>query len=335
MRRVLPAIVLFLLAPFVAEYLLGDLPLTRLGDLLVLAPLYGGGALLIREVVRRARRGWASILALALAFGIVAEAFVTQSLFNPNPLGMNLRLLEPAYVPALGIGAWWTVLVLTMHAVWSISVPIALAEGLSPGRAGEPWLGDVGLAISAAMFVSAAVFSAFETVQADPGHFVASGPQLAWSGVAWVGVIVAAFLLPRPAPPRDSRSGWVPSPWLVGLGALIAGSLVLLVPGAWGRRAVVLYLALDALVIVALGLCSRRRGWDARHRLALAGGAALAYAAHAFAQPLPFGQNAAAVRISNVVFALGLAVLLAVATRRTAATIPRRRSGVVSGPGLG
>jgi hypothetical protein len=64
MRQILPAIGLFLLSPLVAEYLIGDLPITALGPLAVLAPLYGGGALLIREITRRTARGWPTILTL-------------------------------------------------------------------------------------------------------------------------------------------------------------------------------------------------------------------------------------------------------------------------------
>jgi manganese transport protein len=67
---------LYLLAPLVAEYLLGDFPVTRLPLLFVLAPVYGGAALLIREVTRRAGRGWPTILLLALAFGLLLEGVV-------------------------------------------------------------------------------------------------------------------------------------------------------------------------------------------------------------------------------------------------------------------
>jgi hypothetical protein len=140
-RRIAPAVGLFFLAPLIAEFLLGDLPINLLGALVILAPLYGGGALLIREIVRRTGRGWPSILVLAFAYSILEEAFTTQTLFNPNYLHLNLHLLQPAYIPALGIGIWWTIFVLTLHTVWSISTSIALAEALVPDRATTPWLG--------------------------------------------------------------------------------------------------------------------------------------------------------------------------------------------------
>ena len=84
-----------------AEFLLGNLPIKLLPALIVLAPMYGGGALLIREMARRAGRGWPTILLLGMAYGILEEAFTTQSLFNPNYLKLNLGLLAPAYIPLL------------------------------------------------------------------------------------------------------------------------------------------------------------------------------------------------------------------------------------------
>jgi hypothetical protein len=93
----------------VGEFLLGNMPITWIWLMLVLAPLYGGGALLVRETAVRLGAGWPGIFLLGLAYGIVEEAYVDMSLFNPNFLG--LRLLDYGYVPALGIGAWWTVFV--------------------------------------------------------------------------------------------------------------------------------------------------------------------------------------------------------------------------------
>ena len=62
----------------------------------MLAPLYGGGALLVRETALRLGAGWPGIFLLGLAYGIVEEAYVDMSLFNPNFLG--LRLLDYGYV---------------------------------------------------------------------------------------------------------------------------------------------------------------------------------------------------------------------------------------------
>ncbi len=314
MRRVAPAIGLFFVAPLVAEYLLGDLPIKMLGALVILAPMYGGGAVLIREVVRRTDRGWPSIFVLAFAYAVFEEAFTTQTLFNPNYLHLNLHLLAPAYIPALGIGGWWTVFVLTLHTVWSISVSIALVESLVPDRATTPWLRRTGFAVTSILFVLASIASTRFEIKQD--HFVASKGQFVVSAIVCVVVIIAAFQVrPRPA---ARISGWVPSPWLAGAVALIAGSVFLIVPGVWAWRAVGIYLLMDLALVVAISTLSRRQGWNAQHRLALAGGAALAYAWHAFMAHPAVGFGGVGFRIGNAIFAAALIVLLVVAARRTA-----------------
>jgi hypothetical protein len=314
MRKAAPAIALFFLAPLVAEFLLGDLPITLLPALVILAPMYGGGALLVREISRRTGRGWPTILLLGLAYAIIEEAYTTQTLFNPDYLHLHLSLLAPAYIPALGIGAWWTVFVLTLHAVWSISVSIALAEALVPDRETTPWLGNLGLTITAVLFLLGAVASTRMEIKND--HFIASTGQFIGAAVACLIVIAIAFCIPRSSPARIQGPGGAPSPWLVGAASLVAGSIFLLVPRLWGWRAVGIYVALFLAMIVAVSVWSRRENWARLHRLALAGGAALAYAWHAFLQAPAVGKNDALNRVGNAVFATGLIVLLWIAAKR-------------------
>src|SRR6201999_2281208 len=98
MRRAAPAVALFFLSPLVAEFLLGDFTLAQLSALVLLAPAYGGAAVLIREVTRRTGRGWPAMILLALAYGVLEEGLETQSLFNPNYV--NAHLLDSGYIPA-------------------------------------------------------------------------------------------------------------------------------------------------------------------------------------------------------------------------------------------
>jgi hypothetical protein len=204
MQRVLPALGLFVGAPLVAEFLLGNLPITMIGALVVLAPMYGGGALLIRETVRRAGRGWPSIFLLALAYGVLEEGIVMQSLFNPKFLGLNQHL-QRANLPAIGIDARWTVFVLTLHAVWSISVPIAIVEALAPGGNGSPWLSACGLASAAIVFLLGCFVIAILTARNDPAHFVASPRQFAFAAFTIAVLMALALRLPRRATGRDER----------------------------------------------------------------------------------------------------------------------------------
>jgi len=318
-RRVAPALGLYFLAPLISEFLLGDFPITKLGIILILAPVYGGGALLIREIVRRTGGGWPRMIVLALAYGIFEEAFTTQTLFNPNYLGLNLHLLDHAYIPALGIGAWWTVFVLTLHTIWSISVSIGLAEALVPERATQPWLRTLGLTIVTVLFVAVATMMTKYSIKQDSHHFIATKAQFAWSAVFVVVVAGAAFLFPRSSSAQSSSRA--PSPWVAGFAALLLTSLFEVTPPAWGWGAVACYLALDVIAIALYWDWSRRDGWNSLHRLAVAGGAALTYAWHAFLQSPVTGGSTRLNLISHVVFGTGLLILLWVAERRTARVV--------------
>ena len=208
-----------------------------------------------------------------------------------------------------------------VSSVWSISTSIALAEALVPDRATTPWLGWPGLSITAILFALAAVASTKIEIKQD--HFIASTRQFVVAAVVCILVIAAAFLLPRRAAARTQ--GWVANPWLVGAGALTAGSIFLVVPNTWGWWAVAIYLLLDTAVIAAVFVLSHRAGWDTRHHLALAAGAALAYAWHAFIQTPAVGgaHSLRMVRIGNTIFAAALLVLLIIAARRTASQVTR------------
>jgi hypothetical protein len=324
MRRVLPAIGLFFIAPLVAEYLLGDFSIKKLGLLVFLAPMYGGGALLIREVTRRTGRGWPTIIVLALAYGVLEEAYTTQSLFNPDFLNKHLELLKPAYLPALGISAWWTIFVLTLHTVWSISVSIGLAESLVPDRATTPWLKNLGLSIITVLFIAVCIAATLNSIHTDKVHFMATQTQFAIAGIICILLIVIAFLLPKRGTPISSSRA--PSPWLVGALAVITGSIFMFTPKNWAWRAVAIYIVLYVIVIIPVAIWSRRSGWDGRHRLALAGGAALAYGVHSFAAVPVMEPAGIFFRISNAVLLTALIILLAIAARKNQAFVDNHQA---------
>jgi len=322
-RRLAPALGLFFLAPLVAEFLLGNLPITWLWVLPVLALLYGGGALLIREVARRWGLGWVGMAPLGLAYGAIEEAFVTQSLFNPDYLG--LRLLDFGYLPALGIGAWWTAYVLGLHAVWSTAVPIALAEALTPGVRRAPWLGPLGLGLTAVLFAMGCLATAHAQ---PPAATHASGAQLLGSAIVVVALVLVGFVLGRrhSAPPTGPVTGGrtAPSPLFVGITAFVCGS-------AFMAIAAIVNAALPAAVSVtamlaALGTLagttawwSRRTGWSERHRLAAAGGLLLTYAWFGFVQTPSVGHVSPQVDLfGNAALASASLALLATAVVRVA-----------------
>ena len=57
LKRIAPVLLLLVLSPLVAEFLLGDFTLTHVGLLVPFSLVYGAGAILIRELARRAGGG--------------------------------------------------------------------------------------------------------------------------------------------------------------------------------------------------------------------------------------------------------------------------------------
>jgi pimeloyl-ACP methyl ester carboxylesterase len=309
-QRLLLALGLFLLAPVVAEYLLGNLPITAIYSLLVLAPLYGGGALLIREMARRARLSWASIVVLALAYGVLEEGITSMSLFNPNYAGE--RLLDFGYIASLGIAGPWTVYVLTLHTVWSVSVPILIMEVLAGDQRQSPWLGRIGLAVTALLFVFGIVASTFISIVTY--QFVASTPQLLAVVITVLSLIGAAAALGGKIPTLALARGWrVPHALIVGVLSLVATSLFRLLPRQGNA---VLYVVAVLLLEVVVGLLvfvwATLPAWTDAHRLALGAGALATYAWLAFRQT-PMQATGVQDAAGNVVLAAGAVLLIAVA----------------------
>ncbi|MEU4190804.1 hypothetical protein AB0E69_02805 [Kribbella sp. NPDC026611] len=314
-KRGLPALGLFFLSPLVAEFLLGNIPISALFALLTLAPLYGGGAVLIREVVRRRGWGYPTVLVFALAYGVIEEGITTQSLFNPNYAG--LRLLDPGHIGALGMGAPWTVLVLGLHTVWSITVPIVLMESLSR-RPREPWLGNVGLGVYGALFLAGVVATTAFGYTKDA--FRASTGQDLGTGIAIVALVALGTWIGQRTKHRTAvpSASSVPSAWIVGAAGLVLSSAWMLVNdnlhNPWLEA--LLMLALEVLAAFVLVTWSRRPAWTRMHALAAAGGALLTYAWHAFPESPVFPAPHAVDLIGNGVFALLAVALLISATIR-------------------
>jgi hypothetical protein len=319
MRRLAPAIGLFFLAPLVAEFLLGDFPITYLFALVLLAPMYGTGAILIREVVRRTGRGWPSMILLALAYGVFEEGITTQSLFDPDYA--DAHLLQHGFVPALGIAIPWTIYVLSLHAIWSISTPIAVVEAMST-RGTTPWLKRRGMIIMSIVFVIGSAATLAASYASD--HYIASPTQLAVVLLVVVALTVTAFKLPQAKTSgRATVVSTAPSAWLVLVAALIAGTVIQIgsdVLPTWLAVAVVL--AAELAIIVAVLAWSARSGWGGTHQLALAAGALLTYAWHAFGQSPVVSTSGTISVISHVFFAAATIVLLAIATRRVRRPVP-------------
>jgi hypothetical protein len=275
LRRRLPAaLVLAALTPLIAEMLLGSTPLDRAYVLVLELPMYGGGALLIRELSIRLRAGWPAILLFGAAYGIFEEGLVTQSIFDPSYSGAHLL--------DYGAGVPWVISVLIGHAVWSLGVPIALTEQIFADRREERWLRTPGLVIATTLLVLGSFVLGFGTRTLTTFH--ASTSQTV-GAIATIIVLVGTAVLVGRRRRAAKTNNPVPAWRLVGGLAFVAGSAHMLAFYSYARwhlaLPVVVPVLLDLGAAVATGILvarwSRSQNWGQPHVLALVGGALATY----------------------------------------------------------
>lgn len=275
-RGLSPALVLFFLSPVTAELLSGSSPpaeFFRPFSLLLLCLLYGSGAILIRELVVRWRKGWPSALVLGAAYGILEEGLMVKSFFDPawmdlGPLGVYGRWGGVNWVWSLGLTIF--------HAVWSISIPILLVTLLFPHRAHQPWIGR-------RMFRALAVLLLADVVLGLVALTPYRPPMIPYLLAILAVVMLYAVARRMPAAFRKSHrvDPAVDRPrsfafYAAGLGGTVAFFVLLwAVPNTTVNPVVDMLLTL--LLVAAVWLGWRRANpasrWDARRQLALACGA--------------------------------------------------------------
>ena len=203
-------------APVSAEYL--QAYLTSTGDALellvglILAPLYGGAALVIREVAVRTGRGWPGILLLAGAFGVIMPGLVDLSLFTEHETDVTGwdELWSPTSVPLLGISVHSGIAWALGHVVMSIGVPIALLEALAPKLRGRSLLGREGLVVVVILWLASAAL--VHSDSRGPGSTPHPAQVAGVLAVAIGLVLLARTRLGRPVRRRVEGRAWGTTP---------------------------------------------------------------------------------------------------------------------------
>jgi hypothetical protein len=276
-RSLKPALTLMLLAPIVAEVLSGA---TRLSYIFVLIPeilVWGGGALIIRELVRRWGGGWVSMFLLGLALSVAEETIIQQTSLAPLPWLANHLM----YGRVWGVNWVYFLFMLGYESVWVVLAPVQLTELIFPRRRDEPWLRRGQLIAVCVLFLLGSYIAWFAwTQRARPITFhVAKYNPPALDvilGVLAIAVLTGLAYAFRAATPRQDPSRKT-SPWLAGLAALPLGfawyALITLVfvprmflpmwiPMAGG-------IAWAALAFFLVRRWGSSAGWGDRHRWAL------------------------------------------------------------------
>ena len=277
-----PIWTLLILAPVIGEVLSGS---TRLSVLFVLIPeimVWGGGALLCRELVRRWRAGATSLLLLGLALSIAEEFIIQQTSIAPLPFpGVN-----SAYGRYLGVNWIYLLFMLGFESVWVVLIPVQVTELIIPKHREEPWLRKRGvIATCVAFFIGSRIAWYGWTQQARPR--LHAGPYHPPAILIVIGIVSIAILIGLAWLLRAyGHSGQIDSrqpanPWLVGFKAFIFGAAwfeligLLFVPhpgpAVWIPLVAGPVWALLAFAIVRYW--SAAQGWRDIHRFALSFGA--------------------------------------------------------------
>jgi hypothetical protein len=280
-RTWVAVLTLYFLAPILGEVFSFNTPPLAFvldpGKLIFEPALYGSGALLIREIARRRALGWPAILVMGAGYGVLEEAIFIHSWFNPSFEGLhNLavygRAWDTSWVWAFGLTGF--------HAVFSVTIPILLAEAMFPRVAKIPWLNAFWLRVIAVWFaftvLLGAVFYGFVLAR-ETGY---THPPLAY--LFAITLIVALFAIgSRLRPSTQTRLVERPTPRLWRL-RLFAGLMILAFFVAfYGLSAWQPFALVSIGGMVAIAACSswrvaswsHRPGWGAEQRLALASGA--------------------------------------------------------------
>jgi hypothetical protein len=269
--KIPPALALWLIAPVFGELFSGSSPLNEYihpVTFLTLGLLYGCGAIIVRELVVRWKKGWLAVLLLGMAYGIYEEGLLVQSFFDPTWMDLG----ELAHYGRLaGVNWVWAEHLTLFHALISISASIAFVEILYPEQRGEPWIkgrfwwianwvGFIGIYL---------IWEAMTTF--DPGI---------WKLLSMIAILIlgiSARLLPTRVLPPSYQTA--PRPrrffWIAFLGWLI--QFLLVYSNVDKTPFIVPMLELLVLDSFILFLVLRWNGngaaWDDRHRMALIHGA--------------------------------------------------------------
>jgi hypothetical protein len=223
-NRWLPVLCLAVLSPVCAEYLVGydtstGRTLTLLGSLLIFVPLYGVPAVLIREIARRRRVGWPSILALAAAAGLLQAGVIDQSLFSVSYRKIDYwdEMVGPTWIEPLGFGASSALNFLGGHIVYSYAIPILMVEAMFPSSTKRPWLSRPWLVVATVLYVAAAALVLSDHLRHEQDH--ASSTQVILTLVL-AAVLVVLSLRFGHVPSAGEASGETTADrgaWLVGV----------------------------------------------------------------------------------------------------------------------
>jgi len=279
-----PIWTLILLAPFLSEVLSGS---TRLSVLFVYIPevmVWGVGALLCRELVRRWRAGGTSLLLMGLALSVAEEFLIQQTSLAPLPFPGS----HADYGRLWGVNLVYLLFMLGFESVWVVVVPVQVTELMFPTRSRESWLRRRGLMVACVVFLLGCRTAWYGwTQRALPMMRVAPyhPPLVALAcGVAGIVMLIGlAYLLRDTGKPAAKKTRASAGAWVAGVAAFLASAawwlviMQLFIPKPIEPWWVVLVAGISwsVLAFALFASWASRPAWGLMHRWAAAFGATL------------------------------------------------------------
>jgi len=284
LSRVAPGLTLMVLAPLIAELLPGATRMSAAFVFPIEVIIWGGGALVARELICRRSLGWVGLVALALALSVAEECLIQQTSFAP--LVVKIKGVE--YARAAGVNYVYLLWALLYESLFVVLIPVGLTNLLFADRVRDRWLSPVGATIIGVLFVPACAAAWYgwnqvarvQVFHLEPYQLPA---HLAVAGIVAIGVLVAAAIVAGPNwSARFSRPLPPPNPALLFLlAATVSVAIFVLEVLAFGiapEVPPVVAIVLAGAIAAALLLVPRWRAapsWTLQHEFAALYGATL------------------------------------------------------------
>ena len=278
-KNVAPAITLILLAPLITEILPGATRFSSLFVFPIQICVWGGGALLIRYIVRRWQLGWKSMLYLALVLSVAEEFLIQQTSIAP----MVIHLKGVTYARDFGINYVYLLWALIYESVSVVILPVYLTELIFPNRKKDLWIGKGGVVLFSTLFLSgsfAAWFTWTQIARVKVFHLPAYTPSLPLVVIAILVIALLVFKATRkfaskPLLPKQHLNP--PALWILmvsgGLWSILLYGLVLLgfgiQPAFSPIIAVLVGLVLATAPFYFLPPWTNNPGWDRMHTFSI------------------------------------------------------------------
>src|SRR5437763_1431191 len=178
--------------------------------------VWGGGAVMVRAIVRQRGLGWWSLLLFGLALAIAEEFLIQQTSVAP----LVIRLKGETWARAFGVNYIYLLWALVYESAWVVLMPTLAVELVFPERRREPWLSRAGAIVTAAFFAIGCFFAWFSWTQiarTKVFHQPPYAPPLAWVVVAVAAILLLIFIALRLSPKAPRRALTPPRPWLLSL----------------------------------------------------------------------------------------------------------------------